>query len=306
MKKRKILIVLISSIISIIVIATSITVIIKNLDSSFNDNLSEDFVVSSIADGLNFDESIDLNHDDLEESESLTEAYEQAELSTESLQTTELYTSSSIDVKSMTESELLVMLVDSVNKTKLYTENLSVNHKKSYDVNIIECVGGSAVVSVVNSFLKELLSPTDEILYFGGGAATDSNGDTISLLLPSDGELTLSMDDITSITASSDEDEIIINVTIVEETVDGSGMSSVNSDIMGPVDISVLDLGVVAIDSAEILYLGSEIEVYINSDGYINNAKYTSPMSIECSLSGIISGVVKFDATQTEIWTLNW
>ncbi len=210
------------------------------------------------------------------------------------------------DVANMSEAEILAMLGDAVNKTKAYTSTLSVKHVETFDANVTECTGGSTVASIANSVVSSIAAPTDEVLTFNGGTATDSEGETVTILLPQKGNFRLTMDGIKTITATKNGDEIVVKVTLVEETVDHTVFPTFNAAGVGYLDLSTLDLGVLSIDTANMIYPGSTIEAHIRPDGYVGYAAYTIPMDVSVSTKGLIKANLAFEGMQTETWQFNW
>jgi hypothetical protein len=80
-----------------------------------------------------------------------------------------------------------------------------------------------------------------------------------------------------------------------------------NAAAIGYLDVSSFDLSFLTVDSADITYKGSSIELHINSQGYVTYAVYRVPLMIKGSgHSGAISGSVTFEGEQTEQWTLSY
>lgn len=210
------------------------------------------------------------------------------------------------DVSAMAPADILKMLGDAVNKTKAYTNTLSVKHVETFDANVTECTGGSTVASIANSVVSSIAAPTDEVLTFNGGTATDSEGETVTILLPQKGNFRLTMDGIKTITATKNGDETVINVTLVEETVDHTVFPTFNAAGVGYLDLSTLDLGVLSIDTANMYYPGSTIEARIRPDGYVSYAAYTIPMDVSVTTKGLIRANLAFEGMQTETWQFNW
>lgn len=210
------------------------------------------------------------------------------------------------DVANMSEAEILAMLGDAVNKTKAYTNTLSVKHVETFDANVTECTGGSTVASIANSVVGSIAAPTDEVLTFNGGTATDSEGETVTILLPQKGNFRLTMDGVKSITATKNGDMTVVNVTLVEETVDHKTFPAANSAGVGFLDLSTLDLGVLSIDNATMKYPGSTIEAHIRPDGYIDYAAYTISMDVKVGTAGLLKANIAFVGQQTETWQFNW
>ena len=210
------------------------------------------------------------------------------------------------DPSGMSDAEILNMLATAVNKTKAYNDTLSVNHKETFNANVTECTGGSTVASIANSVVSSIAAPSDEVLTFNGGTATDSEGETVTILLPQKGEFRLTMDGVKSISATKNGDMTVVNITLVEETVDHKTFPAANAAGVGYLDLSTLDLGVLSIDNAEMKYPGSTIEAHIRPDGYIDYANYTISMDVRVATAGLLKANIAFEGQQTETWDFNW
>ncbi len=212
-----------------------------------------------------------------------------------------------INVSSMSSSEILAMLTTAVNKTKAYDGTVSVRHTESFNADVTECTGGSIAASVANTVIGTVVKPTDEVLSFSGRSAVNSEGESVSILLPQKGNFSLGMNGISSVSASETYNGIEVYIKLVPEKVGLYDIPQANASSIGYLDIASFDLSILEVTSADINYTGSTIKAIINSDGYIDYAEYTIPMHVEASAkSGIISGSAVFDGMQTEIWVFNW
>ena len=212
-----------------------------------------------------------------------------------------------INVSSMSSSEILAMLTTAVNKTKAYDGTVSVRHTESFAADVTECTGGSIAASVANTVIGTVVKPTDEVLSFSGRSAVNSEGESVSILLPQKGNFSLGMNGISSVSASETYNGIEVYIKLVPEKVGLYDIPQANASSIGYLDIASFDLSILEVTSADINYTGSTIKAIINSDGYIDYAEYTIPMHVEASAkSGIISGSAVFDGMQTEIWDFNW
>ena len=80
-----------------------------------------------------------------------------------------------------------------------------------------------------------------------------------------------------------------------------------NASAVGYLDVASFDISFMDIDSADIVYKGSSIELRINADGFVTYANYKIPLHIEGSAhKGSISGSATFEGEQTEEWRLDW
>lgn len=222
-------------------------------------------------------------------------------------QTSAVQPPQSVDVSSLSSSQILAVLSNAVNKTKAYTGGVTVNHTESFTANVTECTGGSVVAGIANKLVEMVLTPTDEVLSFSGGTAVNSEGETIPLLLPKRGNFTLQMSGVSSIKASSDGTNTVIDVTLIPESVGMYDIPTANAAGVGYLDVASLDLSVIEVTAASIRYTGSSIHAVINPNGYVSYAEYKIPLHVEGSAKGgPISGSAVFDGQQTEIWQINW
>lgn len=205
----------------------------------------------------------------------------------------------------MTNQQILDLLTDSVNKTKAYSGSLTVQHSESFDANVTECTGGSLVAKVVNSLMGMVVKPTDETLSFSGGTAVNSEGETVTILLPQKGNFRLQMSGISAISAYADGANTVVSVTLVPEAVGMYETPTANAAGVGFLDVASLDLSFIEVTKADIQYRGSTIKAVINPNGYVTYAEYTIPLHVEGAAGiGPINGSAVFDGMQTEIWSL--
>lgn len=209
------------------------------------------------------------------------------------------------DPSTMSGEQLLALLTDAVNKTKSYSGALTVRHVESFDANVTECTGGSLVAQVVNSLVGMVVKPTNETLSFSGGTAVNAEGETVTLLLPQEGNFRLTMSGIDSISAYPDGVNTVVNVTLIPESVGMHDTPTANAAGVGFLDVSSLDLSLIEVTKADIRYTGSTIKAVIAPNGYVTSAEYTIPLHVEGSAqAGPIGGSAVFDGKQTETWDL--
>lgn len=211
------------------------------------------------------------------------------------------------DPSGWSRKQILSKAAEAVNKTKAYSGNLTVTHKETFDANVTECTGGTVVASVVNLMVGWVVSPVDETLNYQNGKAVNSEGETVPIILPKKGNFTLTENGAKSATINRSGNEYIIKINIVEESVGMHDVPTHNAASIGYLDVGGFDLSFMEVDSADIIYKGSSLELHINADGYVTYAKYNIPMNITGSAhSGSISGSAVFDGEQTEVWELYW
>lgn len=204
-------------------------------------------------------------------------------------------------------SQILSKAADAVNKTKAYKNNLSVRHSESFDAEVTEATGGSIVRSVANIMVGWVVQPVDETLNYQNGTAVNSEGETVPIILPKKNNFYLGESGVTSASAKISGNEYVINISLVEESVGMHEVPQHNASAIGYLDVANFDLSFLTVDSANITYKGSSLELRINAEGYVTYAEYHIPLNIVGSgHSGSISGSVTFDGEQTEVWRLSY
>ena len=204
-------------------------------------------------------------------------------------------------------AQILSKASDAVNKTKAYKNALTVHHKESFDAEVTEASGGAVVQSVANVMVGWVVQPVDETLNYQNGAAVNSEGETVPIILPKKNNFYLGESGVTSASAKVVNNEYVLNISLVEENVGMHEVPQHNAAAIGYLDVANFDLSFLTVDSANITYKGSSLELHINAQGYVTYAEYHIPLNIVGSgHSGSISGSVTFDGEQTEVWTLNY
>ena len=208
-------------------------------------------------------------------------------------------------VYSWSAEEILSKMTTAINQTKAYRNNLAVHHSESFTANITECTGGAIGQRVANSLVASVVKPTDQTLNFSNGTATTAEGETTQILLPKNGQFSLSPAGIKSAKAYQEGDKTVLVVTLIQENVDEKTIPQHNARGVGYLDVASVDLMGMTINDGEIQYLGSTIMVKVNQAGYVTYAKYTIPLHVYGEGSkGSLSGYAVFDGEQTEIWEL--
>lgn len=211
------------------------------------------------------------------------------------------------NVSGWTTSQILAKATDAVNKTKGYHNPLTVHHKETFNATVTECTGGTIVQSVANMMVGWVVKPVNETLSFNGGQAVNSEGETVPIILPQKNGFSLSEQGVKSATVRTEGNEYIVKINLVEERVGMYDVPRHNASAVGYLDVASFDLSFLTVESADIKYKGSSVELRINADGYVTYAEYHIPLNIKGSGNGAgISGSVTFDGEQTEIWTLNY
>ena len=206
-----------------------------------------------------------------------------------------------------TTAEIISKARDAVNKTKAYTGSLTVNHSEGFSAEVTECSGGGIVKSVVELMIGWVAKPVEESLVFQNGTAVNSEGETIPIILPKRNGFSLSESGVESATIEQTGNEYIIKINLIEERVGMYDVPVNNAASIGYLDVANFDISFMDIDSANIVYKGSSIELRINADGFVTYANYKIPLHIDGSAhKGSIKGSASFEGEQTEEWVLNY
>lgn len=201
--------------------------------------------------------------------------------------------------------KILKTATDALNKTRAYNGNLTVKHKESFDAAVTESSGGSVVQSVAELMIGWVVDPVDETLNFTNGRATNSEGESVPILLPIKNNFRLTENGISYATVKRSSTGYIIDIELVRESVGMYEIPEHNAAAVGYLDVANFDLSFLEVDSADITYKGSGITLHINSDGYVTYALYEIPLKIKGSgHKGVISGSITFEGEQTEEWAL--
>ncbi len=205
------------------------------------------------------------------------------------------------------KQQVVSYLADAVNKTKAYTGSITANRSEDFTINI-ESISPNlpALKSLANSLIDKFIKPVDEVVQFSNGRG-DSEGESIPLLLPKRQNFTLPAEGVAQASASKSGNNIIIDLTLVQENSNMSTPPQYNSQAVGYLDINSVDISVLTIQSLDFVYLGSTIHAVIGPDGYVLSADYTIPLHIAATGKAIgITGSFAGTASQTEKWVINW
>ena len=211
------------------------------------------------------------------------------------------------NVSGWSTAKILSTAANAVNKTKAYNNNVTVNHRESFNATVTECTGGTIVQSVANMMVGWVVKPVDETLNFSNGKAVNSEGETVSLILPQKNGFNLTEDGVKSASVNVVNNEYVIKINLVQESAGMYDVPRHNASAIGYLDVANFDLSFLTIESALINYKGSSVELHINSQGYVTYAEYHIPLLVKGSGNGAgISGSVTFDGEQTEVWSMNY
>ncbi len=211
------------------------------------------------------------------------------------------------DPSGWSRAQILQTASDAIRKTKAYMNPVTVEHSEAFVANITECTGGAIVKTVANLMMGWIVKPVNETLQFNNGMAMNSEGENFQLLLPKHGGFTLTESGISDAAVFISNNEYVIRLNIVPESVGMYDIPVHNAASIGYLDVANYDISFLTVDSADIVYKGSSIELRINSDGYVTAATYKIPLNVKgTGHRGEISGALTFDGEQSEIWKFNW
>lgn len=215
--------------------------------------------------------------------------------------------SSLADPSGWSTKQIISKAKDAVNKTKAYKGNLTVDHNESFTAEVTDCSAGGIVRSVVDLMIGWVVKPVEETLVFQNGKAVNSEGETVPIILPKRNGFSLDSSGVKSASVQRVGDEYVIKITLVEESVGMYQVPKHNAGAVGYLDVANFDISFMEVDSADIVYKGSSIELRINAEGYVTYANYKIPLHIDGSAHrGSISGSATFEGEQTEEWYLNF
>ncbi len=215
--------------------------------------------------------------------------------------------SSLADPSGWSTNQIISKAKDAVNKTKAYKGSLTVDHNESFTADVTDCSAGGIVRSVVDLMIGWVVKPVEETLVFQNGKAVNSEGETVPIILPKRNNFSLDSSGVKSASVRRVGDEYVIKITLVEESVGMYQVPKHNAGAVGYLDVANFDISFMEVDSADIVYKGSSIELRINAEGYVTYANYKIPLHIDGSAHrGSISGSATFEGEQTEEWYLNF
>lgn len=211
------------------------------------------------------------------------------------------------DPSSWTSQQAVAFARDAVNKTKAFTGSVTAKHTENVTVTVTKAPGGSLVSGVVNKIIGGVVDPTDETLSFSGGKATNSEGETVQLLLPKNGAFTLDQSGVTSASAQMNGANTVVTIKLISEVGTLTAPPTHNAASIGYLDASTLDLSSVTINYLDVTYTGSTITLTINPQGYVVSAAYNVPLKISAEGKALgITAQIEADGQDNENWTFNW
>ena len=211
------------------------------------------------------------------------------------------------DISTWNTEKIVQYLSDAVNKTKAFTGNVTVDRTEDIGVTI-ETISPNlpGLKPLANSLITQFTKPVNDVIPFSGGIGV-SDGEEIPFLLPKRQAFTLTAAGVKQASAAKNGNNIVIDITLVQESSSMSNPPLYNSQALGYLDISKADLSSITINRLDFVYQGSTIHAVIRPDGYVEAADYHIPLHISADGKAIgINASFEGSAYQTEKWVSHW
>ena len=213
------------------------------------------------------------------------------------------------DPASWSREQMVAFVSDAVNKSKAYAGSLTADHNQSFTFEIKSVSPGGAIIQPISqTIVNNLLKPTTETLSFSGGTATDSDGETVPILLPKKQGFALTAAGVASASASANGTDVTVTLTLIPETGNLTAVPANNAAAIGYLDASkVTSLSLFSVEKFDVSYPGSTLKITVNADGYVTAAEYSTPVAIEgAGKIGLIPGSLSSSGESKESWVLHW
>ena len=211
------------------------------------------------------------------------------------------------DPTTWSTQEIIDFTSKAVNQTKGYTGNLTAAHTENISVNVTKAPGGSAIQGIINPIIEGIIEPTDETLNFTNGSAVNSEGETVSIVLPKSGAFSLDTAGVVSAKAYAEGTDIVVEITLIAERGTMDAVPHYNSTAVGYLDIASLDISAITITKMDVDYTGSTMKIRINPSGYVVTADYSVPFVISAAgKAAFISADLGIEGNDSEHWELKW
>lgn len=212
------------------------------------------------------------------------------------------------DPSSWSAEQIAKFYVDAINNTRAQKNDFTVDFKRTMTANITNCTGGSLVTKIANEIAQGSVKNYDEVLTYKGGDTKMSDGTPYPISIFSSANDTCSLDvsGLESITAQKTADGIVIKLKFKVETATMTEKPKYIAPAAGYFDFASVDTGAAKMQSADITYTGSEVEVTVNKDNLVDKAVYHVPVKIEAQ--GAIMGItanLSIEGGQDESWVFH-
>ena len=212
-----------------------------------------------------------------------------------------------VDPSGWTVGEIVAYAAGAVNKTKAYEEALAAEHTETTDATVTSVTGGPLVRNFAGSLVRANTKPLEETLVYSGGSATNSEGETVGILLPANGEFSLDEAGVSSASAARNGGDIVIVITLAAEVGTADAPAEHNNGIIGNPAVFFAGSGTVTVGKVEYTCVGSTVKLTVGQDGYVRSASYSVPLHIVGEVSvGAISGEVTIDGVLNEVWDMKF
>ena len=212
------------------------------------------------------------------------------------------------DPSNWSKQEIVTFLSNAVNKTKAYTGTVTVDRHERFGVTVDSIKPNlPGFQSLANSIIPKIVEPTDEQLTFNGGTAVNTDGETIPLLLPKRQAFNLAPAGVKTASAAKRGNDVVISITLIEESGTMTEKPYYNSNTAGYLNLDEFDMSVVKVETMDVGYPGTTMEIVVNPEGYVTTADYNIPITLSASGSALgIPGSFTSTGYQTESWVIHW
>ncbi|MBR0508977.1 MAG: hypothetical protein IJJ85_02570 [Clostridia bacterium] len=215
--------------------------------------------------------------------------------------------SDATDPSGWSKDQIIAYLQQAVNKSKDSADNMTVDHTEEFNIEIDRVPGGSAIKNLANSIIAGVIKPTNETLQYAGGQATNTDKETVPLLLPKRQKFNLPSSGVKEAKAAKNGNDIVIDITLVEELGTLTDVPQYNAGSVGYLSTGDVDLSLVTVEKLEITYFGSTIHAVINQSGLVTLAEYHIPIRVYGAGGALmIKGEFECHGEEKEVWKMNW
>ncbi len=210
-----------------------------------------------------------------------------------------------VDPSGWTTGEIVAYAAGAVNKTKAYKGSLTAEHTETTDATVTSVTGGPLVRNFAGSLVRANTKPLDETLVYSGGSAINSEGETVGILLPANGEFSLGEPDVSSASAARNGSDIVIVINLAAEVGSMDAPAEHNNGVIGNPAAFFAGSGAATVGKVGYTCVGSTVKLTVGQDGLVRSASYSVPLHIVGEVSaGAINGSVTVDGVLNEIWIL--
>ncbi len=189
-------------------------------------------------------------------------------------------------------------------------QNFTAHKVESIKIEVTDC-SVPAAVGAINRIISGLAGDEELTFTFSNGVTNDndkSNATPKDVIPPTGKDFKLSKEGITSATARKDGENTVYSANIaVEDTTVSSPIPAYNSNVIGYLDLTSLNLTGVTISEANMHYPGSLVEIVVNPQGKVIKLVNKMPMTGK-GVAKIIGmeGMATFEGGLDESWDFTY